>query len=422
MKRFALMIVVGVLCGGFALTSHLAQAQPAGSSAPASQPAGNQVTITCNILSNVHTGQREKSLFLLAYDGTPEIKAEFDKIMADYYPDKGLDAQAALKLQEQFMTRLKYNIDLSGPVAGGLYSTAANSIRSVMSATGTVEIRDGQKWITLSNAQPAAKFAFPPKLLAPDVPLVKIEKEPLVLKLSEALSIKCIRVPAGKFVMGEPYYQGPHWQEDPPHLVTLTKDFYMAECPVTQDIYEAVMGNNPSATKDPKLPVHNVDCANMYKFCELLGAKVGHKVRIPTAAEWEYAARVGTSNPTFKEKYAAQNSNADAKYMGPPLSVMSKPANAWGFYDMHSGFWERMGDAAIVQRQDEVDPVHTPPQDKDPATRGNKHSHFGKGMWPYYISEVEFIESSAGPYRFRVVVDADSPAATVPTPASNPGK
>jgi formylglycine-generating enzyme required for sulfatase activity len=194
-------------------------------------------------------------------------------------------------------------------------------------------------------------------------------------------------------------------------MVTLTKPYYMAEHPVTEEMYAAVMGNDPSTVKTPTMPVFNVDCAGMYKFCDLLSAKIGCKVRIPTAAEWEYAARVGTSNPTFREKYVAQNSNADAKYMSLPLPVKSKVANAWGFYDMHSGGWEKVSDAPVVERQDAVDPVHIPPQDRNEATRSRNHKHFGKGQWTCEISEVEFIGSQGG--RFRIVVETE-PAAAEP--------
>ena len=175
------------------------------------------------------------------------------------------------------------------------------TVREAKAVTGVVSEKDGKKWLTASKWE-ATTFAFPAKMLAPDKPFVMPDKEPLVLKISDNLSLKCIWVPAGKFLMGEPYYQCPHWQEDPPHMVTLTRPFYMAEMPISQEIYEAVMGNNPSKLKEPKLPVHNVACVDMYKFCQILSEKTKRKIRIPTAAEWEYAARVGTSNPTFPER------------------------------------------------------------------------------------------------------------------------
>ncbi|MGB2824136.1 MAG: SUMF1/EgtB/PvdO family nonheme iron enzyme [Phycisphaerae bacterium] len=392
----------------------------AGKETAAAAPAGKEVAITCNVLSNVHTGEKDKSLFLLAFDGTPEIKAGFDRIMAEHFLAKGLDADAAVRLQDQFMTHLRYDITLDGPLAEELWKKARYTVRQAMVATGVVAIKGGRKWITLSKCEPAARFAIPPRMLTPDKPFVMPDREPLVLRIDDKLSLKCIYVPAGRFLMGEPYYQVPHWQEDPPHLVTLTKPYYLAEHPVTQEIYEAVMGVNPSTLKGPGMPVHKVDCAAMYEFCERLSRKTGRKVRIPTAAEWEYAARVGTSNPTFKQKYAEQTSNASTKYASPPLPVKSKRPNAWGFYDMHSGWWERVSDGTrTIDRKAVVDPVHIPPEDAGKATRGRKHGHFGKGQWSYAISEVEYITSEAGDYRFRVVVEVE-PTATAPAEKASP--
>jgi len=123
---------------------------------------------------------------------------------------------------------------------------------------------------------------------------------------------------------------------------------------------------------------------------------------------WEYADRVGTSNPTFPERYAGQDSNATSKYDSEPLPVKSKGPNAWGFYDMHSGWWERVSDGtAALDRRDAVDPQHIPPEDAAEATRSRKHGHMGKGHWRYAISEIEYIDSEPGKVRFRVVVEAD---------------
>jgi formylglycine-generating enzyme required for sulfatase activity len=403
-KARAVAVVAGLLATWALAGSGLAQeARPA--PAKAEKPAASEVTIVGNVLSNVHTGEKDKSVFLLAYDGTPQIKAEFDKIVAEHFPDKGLDADAAVKLQDQFMTRLTYHVD--GPLAEKMWKDAQWTVRGVMAVTGVVTERDGKRWLTASKCEPA-KFTFPAKMLAPDKPLVMPGKEPLVLKLGGDRSLRCLPVPAGTFLMGEPYYQCPHWQEDPPHRVTLTRSFYMSETPITQEIYEAVMGTNPSRLKGPKLPVHNVSCADVYKFCQILSQKTGRKVRPPTAAEWEYAARIGTSNPTFPEKYAEQNSNAKPEYGSPPLPVGSKKPNAWGFSDMHSGWWERVGDAPVLDRQDTTDPQHTPPEDKTEATRGQKHTHVGKGQWTYAISEIEYITSEPGDTRFRIVVEAEA--------------
>ena len=53
-------------------------------------------------------------------------------------------------------------------------------------------------------------------------------------------------IPPGRFLMGTPFYMWPYFMEEYPHMVTLTKPFYMSEIPITQAMYEAVMGNNPS--------------------------------------------------------------------------------------------------------------------------------------------------------------------------------
>src|SRR5207244_1628942 len=141
---------------------------------------------------------------------------------------------------------------------------------------------------------------------------------------------------------------------------TLTKPCYMAETPTTQEMYEAVMGKNPSTVKDPQLPVQNPPFADIDKFCQLLSKNNQKKVRLPTDAEWEYAARVGTSNPGFAEKYRDQNSTGTSGFKA-PLKVRSRQPNAWGLYDMASCWWEISADRGMYNaRHSEVDP-HYPP-------------------------------------------------------------
>lgn len=373
--------------------------------------AGQEIILKGMVLNEAHTGDTQKSVFVYAVDGPPEIKAQVAQLLAENYPAKGLDAQAARNLQALWTQRLKYLI--TGPLAGTLHEQATYGARQVMAVTGAVAEHDGQKWITVSHCEPTS-FKYPARMLAPDQPLVTPDqplvtpdREPLVLKLG-GLSLKCLWVPPGSFFMGEPYYQCPHWQEDPPHLVKLTKGFYLAEHPITWEIFHAVMGGSSGADKPAQAPA-NLSCADMYKFCALLSDQTSRKVRPPTAAEWEYAARVGTSNPTFPEKYKDQDSSATK-----PMVVKSKTPNPWGFYDMFSAGWESVSDgSATLDRQDTVDPQHIPPDDKGQADPARKHGHFGKGNASYAISELEYIDSQPGPestypgpFRFRVVVEA----------------
>ncbi len=189
-------------------------------------------------------------------------------------------------------------------------------------------------------------------------------------------------------------------------MVTLTKGFYMAEHPITEEMFAAVVGGKPDAGHAKTAPI-NVSCAEMYAFCRSLSQNSAREVRIPTAAEWEYAARVGTSNPTFHEKYHDQDSSSKQ-----PMVVKSMRPNAWGFYDMFSSGWERVSDSSgQVDRQDAVNPRHIPPEDQGKADGHRRHGHFGKGNSAYSISEVEYIQSDRGPektypgvIRFRIVV------------------
>ncbi len=186
------------------------------------------VTIKGMVLNHVHSGEKNPSVFVYALDGPGPIKSEFEKILADYYPERGLDADAARALLDQFTARLKYFLD--GPLAEKLEKDATYNARQVMAVTGVVSERDSRKWITATKCEPT-QFQYPARLLSPDKPFVMPDKPPLVLKVTENLSLKCVWVPPGRFLMGEPYYMCPHWQEDPPHMVTLTRAFYLAETP-----------------------------------------------------------------------------------------------------------------------------------------------------------------------------------------------
>jgi formylglycine-generating enzyme required for sulfatase activity len=309
---------------------------------------------------------------------------------------------------DQFSSRIKYYIDPESPALKDNKNIGKNHYCQPALAnavTGVVTEKDGKKWIKATKIEPA-KLKFPDRMLAADKPFMVPNKEPLTLKVGDKLTIKCVYIPPGKYLMGTPVYMWPYYVEEYSHMVTLTKPFYMAEVPITQEMYEAVMGNNPSTAKDPNLPVQNPPFAEINKFCQNLAEKNGKKVRLPTDAEWEYAARVGTSDPGFPEKYKDQNSTGSNGFKA-PLKVKSKKPNAWGLYDMASCWWEISADKGMYNvRHNDEDP-HYPP-----GAENAKSQRSGRGIIKdnWSIGTHEFITEKAdyAGQKFRVVVEVET--------------
>ena len=107
-------------------------------------------------------------------------------------------------------------------------------------------------------------------------------------EFTNSIGMKLRLIPAGEFMMGtgDP---GPHF--GPRHKVRITKPFYLGVYEVTQAEYEGVMGENPSKFKGASNPVEQVSWNDAVQFCKRLSAKEGKTYRLPTEAEWEYAAR-----------------------------------------------------------------------------------------------------------------------------------
>ena len=95
-------------------------------------------------------------------------------------------------------------------------------------------------------------------------------------------------------------------EERPQHRVTLSKPYWLGQCPVTEAQYQQIMGTNPSAFKDPTetAPVDMISWDNAQEFCKRLSAlpqekAASRKYRLPTEAEWEYACRAGSTTRFF---------------------------------------------------------------------------------------------------------------------------
>lgn len=164
------------------------------------------------------------------------------------------------------------------------------------------------------------------------------------------VSFNMVSVNGGTFTMGateEMVMAGARADEYPAHQVTVDS-YYIGETEVTQELWVAVMGSNPSSFKgDPQRPVEQVSWDDCQLFINQLNALTGKQFRLPSEAEWEFAARGG--NKTNGYIYSG-NSNVDevawfsenANNQTNP--VATKQCNELGLYDMSGNVWEWVND------------------------------------------------------------------------------
>ena len=190
--------------------------------------------------------------------------------------------------------------------------------------------------------------------------------------LKDGVILEMVQIPPGTFMMGSRAnsYEENSWswligekviegefgrsEDEAQHEVTIGKTFWIGKFPVTQNEYEAVIGENPSSFKNGDYPVEHVNWSDAKAFCQKLNRTykkylpVDYQFDLPTEAQWEYACRAGTStalnNGTnlisdicpnlHKVGWYRNNSN------NTPHPVGQKNANFWGLYDMHGNIWE----------------------------------------------------------------------------------
>ena len=159
------------------------------------------------------------------------------------------------------------------------------------------------------------------------------------------VTFKMVAVEGGTFTMGATSEQGSDAEDDekPAHQVTLS-DYWIGETEVTEGLWTAVMGSNPSLYKKGDIyPVEYVTWNDCQTFISKLNALTGETFRLPTEAEWEFAARGGTMSRGYK--YSGSNTLSDVAWYydnsgSAKHPVATKAANELGLYDMSGNVWE----------------------------------------------------------------------------------
>jgi len=203
------------------------------------------------------------------------------------------------------------------------------------------------------------------------------------------VSFKMARIPAGEFMMGSPSGELGRDSDEKRHRVRISKSFFLGETEVTQGLWRTVMGSNPSSFKNcgNNCPVEQVSWKDCQEFIRKLNRLVsGGGFRLPTEAEWEYAARAGSNsafaNGGISETGCGHDRKLDAMgwYCGnsgkKTHPVGGKKPNAWGLYDMHGNVYEWCQDWKGNYPSGSVTDPTGPSSGSDRVLRG--------GSWDYY--------------------------------------
>lgn len=194
-----------------------------------------------------------------------------------------------------------------------------------------------------------------------------------------SLGMEFVRIPAGTFMMGSPPGERHRDVNEKRHRVTITEPFYLQTSEVTLGQWQSMMGSGFFLRwfGDKSLPATKISWFDTQKFIRKLNARGGGTYRLPTEAEWEYAARAGSdsayawgdqincSDAMYAGSYYGEGGCMDQRasilsgqHQEQPAPVKSFAPNSWGLYDMHGNVWEWVQDwFAPYRNGDQVDPA-----------------------------------------------------------------
>lgn len=173
-----------------------------------------------------------------------------------------------------------------------------------------------------------------------------------------SLGMEFVLIPAGTFVMGSPVDEPNRHELEIQHKVTISKPFYIQTTEVTLKQWWALMGKKLLSLRQgpDTMPVNRVSWYDSIEFIKVLNQRNQGTYRLPTEAEWEYAARAGTTTAyswgndidcnkamygnSMKHDVCQLYIESIKLELGRPAPVKSYQPNAWGVYDMHGNVWE----------------------------------------------------------------------------------
>jgi formylglycine-generating enzyme required for sulfatase activity len=231
----------------------------------------------------------------------------------------------------------------TGVIAGSLVALVALAwaawflwprLHPASHASGAAELRAGDK-DGQQGEEHKAKLVHAKKVEEHSATVVPVasrtEKGALAsagkVKVNPSDGLKYVWIPPGKFAMGcSPDDLECEPDEKPAHEVTITKGFWIGQTEVTQAAYEHVIGRDPSVSQAPELPVNWVTWFQANGYCQAIG------MRLPTEAEWEYAARAGNVNDRYGVPAEIAWYFGNSQQQTHP--VAQKQANSYGLYDI----------------------------------------------------------------------------------------
>jgi formylglycine-generating enzyme required for sulfatase activity len=290
----------------------------------------------------------------------------------------------AITLLEPKGTEAGKPIEASGPAlrvhgtayhASGIASVSVNGQASLLKVSASGEVEFEAPNLSLdpgSSALVLIATAADRSQVRLELPF-KVGGSPGGTKVNPKDGLTYVWIPPGRFMMGcSPGDSECDSNERPAHTVTISKGFWMGQTEVTQGAYQRVMGKNPSGFHGDRLPVEQVTWDDANAYCTAVG------MRLPTEAEWEYAARAGSTASRYADLDAIAWYKANSG--GQTHEVGQKVPNAWKLYDMLGNVWEWVADwfdGSYYGQSPSQDP-RGPSSGRVRALRGGSWSHLAE--------------------------------------------